>query len=203
MLRTSRLRNCIGPSHSPARSSAKEAVSGRSELAMASSYEGNWTIWTYTSGRSRSWVKVPRWAVRRPAVCAFHFSTSASTSSGRVVLNSMIWMNGMFISLAIPRQTPLIGNVNPRSMEINKLCRIRAEGTSEAVPLGPVEVPFNHAEEGVRAGGFGRTAPGGLQFQFREFALRPIRPAHVEGMCGHRVHDGSEDGDRHHPVEHR
>ena len=35
---------------------------------MASSKEGNSTIWTYVSGRSRSLVKVPRWAVRRSSV---------------------------------------------------------------------------------------------------------------------------------------
>ncbi len=36
-LRTSRLRNKIGPSHSSRSASARAAVSGRSELAMASS----------------------------------------------------------------------------------------------------------------------------------------------------------------------
>ena len=67
---TSRLRKTGGRSHSSRILAERDVVSGSSELAMAPSYEGNSTIWTYVFGWSLSLVKVPRCAVRLPSVCA-------------------------------------------------------------------------------------------------------------------------------------
>src|SRR6266851_2450980 len=91
----SRLRN-VGPDMQSADSfSANAVVSGRSEFAIASSYEGNSTTFTYVSGRSRSLVSRLRLALRRPAVAAIHPFISPSISGTLVVVISMICTNAI------------------------------------------------------------------------------------------------------------